>query len=794
MENQFIFYKGLDSYGNDTSYVGPKPVNELMKICLESNTIVGFNTLGYMKHHIVNVADFIHYAFYGDNGGLYVSKKDRFRVKMICNWCNSKLLCDDWNRMSQGNYRWNDIEITDSDIDIDFYVIVNKPMGDEYYVPERTIVLQMEPWCYDETQHWGVKTWGMWANPDKANFLQVRSHDTYLNTTFWQLKTTYSEFKTMGNIKKDKIISTICSSKYFDPGHIKRIDFIKFIESKNDSNVQIHMYNHDNYHNFNHYKGPHPSGNKDVAILPYKYYFMMENNAEKNFITEKIWEPLLCECLCFYWGCPNITDWINPETFILLDINDFEKSYDIMKSAIENDEWSKRIDAIRLEKQKVLDYYNFFPTLERIIKNEFKFNYHPSDDQIIYHKYFNHIINTHIDNICFIHNKNPSVLDEMITCILPYVNIIYVVNIGNPIVYQHDKVQIINYSDNMTLTENVTINLVHIFSKLHSLCNVLYLHTADIGVPWRKYLLDMLVNDTSIALLNMYDTVGCNYTLSPYKHYVHNFWWAKSDYIKRLEMENYEWFILSNSDVNYYNFGNMDPISDYEMIIPKLYLFNDNIRIKCVNLLRRPDRKETTIDILKHTSLLPYTDFYEAIDGKKLIVTDDILKLFNNNDFNNKRGVIGCALSHYYLWKQLIEDEYGMYLIIEDDIVIVDKFIFKMNMILDKLKDTKWDIIYFGYHERNTIIGDKMEIITYDTTNNIGGTFGYLINKGGANKILQFIDIHGIKHGIDYLMFHYHQEMNLIQYQITPQMIISEFVSSNNIVDSDIQYDHDKLF
>lgn len=64
---------------------------------------------------------------------------------------------------------------------------------------------------------------------------------------------------------KHNRISTICSSKYFDPGHIKRIDFIKYIESKNDSDVQIDIYNHDNKHNFKNYVGPHPINNKDYG-------------------------------------------------------------------------------------------------------------------------------------------------------------------------------------------------------------------------------------------------------------------------------------------------------------------------------------------------------------------------------------------------------------------------------------------------------------------------------------------------------------------------------------------------
>jgi len=44
-----------------------------------------------------------------------------------------------------------------------------------------------------------------------------------------------------------------------------------------------------------------------------------ENNQEHNYATEKIWEPLLCDCLTFYWGCPNLNEYIEENSFIYLD-------------------------------------------------------------------------------------------------------------------------------------------------------------------------------------------------------------------------------------------------------------------------------------------------------------------------------------------------------------------------------------------------------------------------------------------------------------------------------------------
>jgi len=186
------------------------------------------------------------------------------------------------------------------------------------------------------------------------------------NNAFWQLEMNYNQIKELEYEKKVDKISSICSSKYFDEGHIARIDFLKFLEEKGD--VPLDIFNQDNNHNFKNYRGPLTQyKDKSKGYVPYKYYFMVENNYEENFITEKIWEPILCETLVFYYGCPNVKDYIDERAYVQLDMNDFEKSYQIIKTAIEEDWWSQRIDIIRKEKKKILNELSFFPTIEKII-------------------------------------------------------------------------------------------------------------------------------------------------------------------------------------------------------------------------------------------------------------------------------------------------------------------------------------------------------------------------------------------------------------------------------------------
>ena len=65
-----------------------------------------------------------------------------------------------------------------------------------------------------------------------------------------------------------------------------------------------------------------------MGVVPFKYYFMVENCYEEHYITEKMWEPIICESLVFYYGCSNVTDYIDSNAFVQLDIDDFE--YDVL--------------------------------------------------------------------------------------------------------------------------------------------------------------------------------------------------------------------------------------------------------------------------------------------------------------------------------------------------------------------------------------------------------------------------------------------------------------------------------
>ena len=560
-KDDWIFYEGVDSGGSDMGRSDPNAgIDNLMANAQSKSGCVAFNTLGFLKSHVrfpLNSSPWLHAP-----GGIYIKRgyKPATRVKMLCNWCSSEDLCKEWLKMSKGSYKWNDIEITWSDDNIDYYVIINKPRPEDIeqkkFKPEKTIIFHMEPWCGEESQGWGVKTWGDWAKPDPSKFLQVRSHDKFLNTGFWQVSWTYTDFKTKAidkSVELDNVVSSICSSKYFDPGHKKRIDFLKYIESKSsDKNdpVKLHIYNEDNQHGFASYQGKaQPSVDKEKGLMPYKYYFMCENNAETNFVTEKLWEPILCEALCFYWGCPNVTEHVDPRAYVVLDMNDFEAAYNTMSAAIKMNLWEERLPYIKAAKQRILDEQSFFPLLEQAIKPK---------------------------TVCFIHSchlaeAGTEKLDLLLesVCAVKQLECSTINNIGLPLdlakyEYMDPRIKVIEASCDVSLFELPTLKLISEYSKANPNAKVLYLHTKGIsyskedpryinGLDWINYMLHFLCKkaDKCLRLLDTHDVAGCNFSEQPYHHFSGNFWWATSAHLKGVSLESLvnkmsaEWWLLS---------------------------------------------------------------------------------------------------------------------------------------------------------------------------------------------------------------------------------------------------------
>jgi len=171
-----------------------------------------------------------------------------------------------------------------------------------------------------------------------------------------------------------------------------------------------------------------------------------------------------------------------------------------------------------------------------------------------------------------------------------------------------------------------------------------------------------------------------------------------------------------------------------------------------VNLKRRRDRRDNMERQLQISGIDSY-EFFEAINGKDLSPSSELFALFERNDFNYKKGVIGCALSHIHLWNKLINDkENDFYIILEDDITFCDNFKKYLGDVCKLFVEQKLEHLALG--EYNTSKGfptDKFKIEVYskDLYKEWNTFFAYIISKDAAKKAINYINSCSIKCGID---------------------------------------------
>jgi GR25 family glycosyltransferase involved in LPS biosynthesis len=229
--------------------------------------------------------------------------------------------------------------------------------------------------------------------------------------------------------------------------------------------------------------------------------------------------------------------------------------------------------------------------------------------------------------------------------------------------------------------------------------------------------------------------------------------------------------------------------------------FFSDFQFWVVNLDSRPDRFQNFVTTAwKDLNLV--CNRYPAVDGYKLKPTRQLEQLFNFNDYNYRRGMIGCALSHIDIWVDCQKQKKTM-IIFEDDATFAPNFYTKLRHVITTTTND-YDIIFLGHH----LFDSRVEPDTF--ANNIfpaverwsvgkslshskGGTAGYVITPLGARKMLQFLQDNGMTNGIDTMMQKACDELNI--YYCKTHLVYSECYASTNMdtVDTDIQRNYDSM-
>jgi GR25 family glycosyltransferase involved in LPS biosynthesis len=203
-----------------------------------------------------------------------------------------------------------------------------------------------------------------------------------------------------------------------------------------------------------------------------------------------------------------------------------------------------------------------------------------------------------------------------------------------------------------------------------------------------------------------------------------------------------------------------------------------------INLDKSKDRYSS---ILKQTKYLNIKNWYRfsGIDGSMYKLTDNEKSMFRNADFDYKisRGIAGCALSHFYVWKLMTTNNIKECIVLEDDIIFSNDFNKEINILLEDKSD--FDVIYL-YNTMNNDPRDQLrnEIIHYNKLKWHGcGAVGYYINIKAAKYLVDIIKSNGFRRGIDWEMYEHLNKIKIgmLKYPILKHSGVKSVIKENNI-------------
>jgi Glycosyltransferase family 10 (fucosyltransferase) C-term len=151
-------------------------------------------------------------------------------------------------------------------------------------------------------------------------------------------------------------ISVICSKKSQLPRHRQRLALIDHLVAAFPDRIDVFG------------NGFRSIPDKAVAIAPYRYHLVLENNAIDHFWTEKTADAYLGFALPLFSGCANIGDYFPAASFVRLPaIDDVAAIAASIATVLTTDPYADRSSAITAARTLVLDRYNLMAVLAALV-------------------------------------------------------------------------------------------------------------------------------------------------------------------------------------------------------------------------------------------------------------------------------------------------------------------------------------------------------------------------------------------------------------------------------------------
>ncbi|KAM9207749.1 inactive glycosyltransferase 25 family member 3 isoform 1-T1 [Dugong dugon] len=170
-----------------------------------------------------------------------------------------------------------------------------------------------------------------------------------------------------------------------------------------------------------------------------------------------------------------------------------------------------------------------------------------------------------------------------------------------------------------------------------------------------------------------------------------------------------------------------------------------------ISLARRPDRRERMLNSLWEMEIAGRV--VDAVDGRTLnssIIRSlgvDLLPGYQDpySGRTLTKGEVGCFLSHYSIWEEVVARSLAQVLVFEDDVRFQSNFKGQLEQLMEEVEAEKlpWDLIYLGRKQVNPEEEAVVEGLPHLVVAGYSyWTLAYTLSLAGARKLLASQPLH----------------------------------------------------
>ena len=264
-----------------------------------------------------------------------------------------------------GDGIWEDLIGVDSIYNAD-WIVVAEDLDPSINISKidhsKLILIQREPpWV-------SRSNWSRYNTKYKFRHSCTKNYTNTYNLGEWSFDVSYKDMKDYKRCPRNKKVCVITSNKRMVPGQVLRMDFIKQICRAYPGVLDVYGVGMDTEGLGYDYKGVSTFGDdtKLKWLSQYDYTLSLENGQGNGYFTEKILDAFMAHTVPIYWGAPDINNYFSSKSFYNLDITKpdaIQQFLKIISTPVSND----TIRSINNSREKIMNTYNWWPTIKRII-------------------------------------------------------------------------------------------------------------------------------------------------------------------------------------------------------------------------------------------------------------------------------------------------------------------------------------------------------------------------------------------------------------------------------------------